>query len=315
MATSELDSTNLRVRTARGTIINAAFRAGLAVLGLINRVAVAAFLTRDEYGLWGIMLAVLFTLFWLKQVGIQDKYIQQREPDQELAFQKAFTLELALSFGVLRVCCLALPIYAVAYGHDEIILPGLVLATAVVLTSFQTPAWIPYRRMQYARERALLSVDPVVSFIGMVGLAVAGFGYWGLVVGVDHRERRRARLVCVTTSPYRLRIRFDRGDRAGVRELLVAAARIGTQPDARRPGIAARREPLARPRGCRRRSGSPTNFAAFADRVNAIVSQTIYPAVCRVVDRGEALLRGVRQVQPRCADVVAAVRHRPRPVR
>ena len=31
----------------------------------------------------------------IKQVTVGDKYIQQDETDQELAFQRAFTLELA----------------------------------------------------------------------------------------------------------------------------------------------------------------------------------------------------------------------------
>jgi PST family polysaccharide transporter/lipopolysaccharide exporter len=288
MATNELDSTNLRVRTARGTIINAAFRAGLAVLGLINRVAVAAFLTREEFGLWGIMLATLFTLFWLKQVGILDKYIQQREPDQELAFQKAFTLELALSCAYFVVCCLALPLFALAYGHYEIILPGIVLASAVVLTSFETPAWIPYRRMQFARERALMSVDPVVSIIAMVGLAAAGYGYWGLAVGSVIGSSAGA-AVCVATSPYRLRIRYERGTTreyasfswpllgSGLSRLLVVQGSLLAA--SRALGLAA----VAA-------IGLATSFATFADRVNAIVSQTIYPAVCRVADREEALL-------------------------
>jgi len=280
--------TNLRVRTARGTIINSAFRAGLAVLGLINRVAVAAFLTREEFGLWGIILAVLVTLIWLKQVGIQDKYIQQREPDQKLAFQKAFTIELVLSFAYFLLCCIALPLYALAYGHDEIILPGIVLATAVILTSLQTPAWIPYRRMQYARERVLMSVDPVVSIIGMVGLAAAGYGYWGLAIGAVIGSLAGA-VVCVATSAYPLRIRFDRDTAreyvsfswpllgAGLSRMLVVQGSLLTA--SRSLGLAA----VAA-------IGLATNFAAFADRVNAIVSQTIYPAVCAVADRGEALL-------------------------
>ena len=49
-----------------------------------------------EYGVWGILVAALGTLLWLKQVGIGDKYVQQEDDDQELAFQQAFTLELAL---------------------------------------------------------------------------------------------------------------------------------------------------------------------------------------------------------------------------
>lgn len=279
---------NLRVQTAHGVVVNSAFRAGLTVLGLINRVAVAAFLTREEFGVWGIILATLLTLVLLKQVGIQDKYVQQREADQELAFQKAFTLEFALSCGYFLLCCIALPLFGLAYGRGEIILPGIVLASAIVLTSFQTPAWIPYRRMQYARERVLMSVDPVVSIIGMVGLAAAGYGYWGLVIGAVCGSTAGA-VVCVATSPYPLRFRFDRAttrDYASFSwpllgmsfsRLLVVQGSLLTA--SRAVGLAA--------------VGAialATNFTAFADRVNAIVSQTIYPAVCAVADRGERLL-------------------------
>src|SRR4051812_42080443 len=144
-----LDTSDLRQRTARGTLISSAFQVGLAALSLLKRVLVAAFLTREEFGIWGIILAVLITLVWLKQVGIADKYTQQSEPDQETAFQKAFTIELSLSVAYFLLCCLALPIYATAYGRPEIILPGIVLATAVILTALETPAWIPYRQMHY----------------------------------------------------------------------------------------------------------------------------------------------------------------------
>lgn len=280
--------TNLRVRTARGTIINSAFRAGLAVLGILNRVAVAAFLTREQFGLWGIILAVLVTTIWLKQVGIADKYVQQRERDQQLAFQKAFTIELGLSCAYFVVCGIFLPLYALAYGHNEIILPGMVLATSVILTSFQTPTWIPYRRMQYARERVLSSVDPVVSIILMVGAAAAGYGYWGLAVGAVIGSAAGA-IVCVATCPYPMRLRFDRQTArdyvsfswpllgAGLSRMLVVQGSLLAA--SRSLGLAA----VAA-------IGLATNFAGFADRVNGIVSQTIYPAVCAVADRGEALL-------------------------
>src|SRR3954468_18952724 len=85
---------SLRHRAARGTIVNAAFQVGLSGLGTLKRVAVAGFLTRAEFGTWGIILPILVTLMWVKEIGVADKYIQQRDADQELAFQRAFTLEL-----------------------------------------------------------------------------------------------------------------------------------------------------------------------------------------------------------------------------
>src|SRR5947207_5157600 len=92
---------SLRRHTARGTLINSGFQLGLTALGTFQRLAVAAWLTRAEYGLWGILIATLITLSVLKQVGIAGKYIQQNEPDQELPFPKAFTLAMALSVASL----------------------------------------------------------------------------------------------------------------------------------------------------------------------------------------------------------------------
>ena len=94
---------NLRVRAARGTIINSAFQVGLTVLALLRQLARRRVPDSGGVRPLGILLATLITLVWLKQVGISDKYIQQHEADQELAFQKAFTLELALSIGYFIV--------------------------------------------------------------------------------------------------------------------------------------------------------------------------------------------------------------------
>ena len=285
--TGEPPIKNLRVRAARGTIINSAFQIGLAVLSLLRQLAVAAFLTQEQFGLWGILLAILNTLVWLKQIGIADKYIQQTDSDQELAFQKAFTLELAVSFGYFVFSCLVLPLFALAYGHTEIILPGFLLATSVILTAFQTPAWIQYRRLNYGRQRLLTSVDPVISMIGMVALAAAGFGYWGLVIGGVVGSFVGA-IVCVATSPYRLRIRFDMQTLReyvsfswpllglSISRLVVIQGSLLTAT--RSVGLAAVGA-----------LGLAASYATFSDKVNAIVSQTIYPAVCRIADRKEAL--------------------------
>src|SRR3712207_1112732 len=75
-----------RHTAARGTLINAGFQIGLSGLGTLKRLAVAAFLTREEFGIWGIILPILVTLIWVKEIGVADKYIQQRERDQKTEF-------------------------------------------------------------------------------------------------------------------------------------------------------------------------------------------------------------------------------------
>lgn len=287
-ASGEPPIRNLRVRAARGTIINSAFQIALAVLGLLRQLLVAAFLTQEEFGLWGIMLATLTTLLLLKQVGIADKYIQQTEPDQELAFQKAFTFELGLTSAYFLLCSIALPLFALAYGQPDMILPGFVLAASVILSAFETPAWVHYRRLNYGRQRLLLSVNPLVSVVAMVALAATGMGIWGLVVGATIGSVCGA-IVCVAYSPYRLRIRFDRDTLKEYvsfswplfglsfsRLLIVHGSLLVVT---RSVGLAAVGA-----------LGLAVSYATFSDKVNAIVSQTIYPAVCRVADRRDALL-------------------------
>jgi PST family polysaccharide transporter len=157
----------------------------------------------------------------------------------------------------------------------------------VLLTAFQTPAWIPYRKMQYARQRVLTSVDPVGSFVVTVALGAAGFGYWGLVVGAVAGSAGGA-IVCVLSSEYRLRLRIDRGT---LREyvsfswplvglglsgiLVVQGSLLVANHSVGLAGVGA--------------IGLATSIAMFANRVDVIVSQTIYPAVCAVADRTERL--------------------------
>src|SRR3954454_14743751 len=87
---------NLRNLTARGIVINAIFLIAMNGLGFIKGFGVATFLDPAHYGLWGLLAVAFTTLFKLVQVGVDDKYIQQDDDDQEAAFQEAFTLQCLL---------------------------------------------------------------------------------------------------------------------------------------------------------------------------------------------------------------------------
>src|SRR5262249_38480590 len=151
----------------------------------------------------------LLTLSWLKQLGIGDKYIQQNEDDQELAFQRAFTLELMASLAFFVVFVALIPLYGLAYGHSEIVLPGILLATVVPLTALQTPIWIPYRNLAFVRQRTLLSIDPLIAFAVTVLLGALGFGYWCLVIG-SLAGVLAGGVAAVISCPYPIRLRFAR---------------------------------------------------------------------------------------------------------
>jgi O-antigen/teichoic acid export membrane protein len=278
---------SLREHTARGTVVNAVFLVALNFVGLAKGFVVAGFLTRSDYGVWGILLVTLATFGGLKQIGVNDKFVQQSEPDQELAFQRFFTMELILSGGFWLLMLAVPPIAALVYGQPRLIVPGLVMTMIVPLAVLQTPVWVYYRRMDFVRQRSLQAIDPLLSFAVTVTLAIAGAGYWSLIAGAVTGVAA-ASVMAARFAPYRFALRFDRQT---LREytrfslpLLVAALSalvigqgsllVGEQE----LGLAA--------------AGAISLAAAiavYAERVDQIVTTTLYPAICAVRDRSEAL--------------------------
>ena len=278
----------LRHHAARGTIVNAAFQIGFAGLSLARRLVVAAFLTASEFGVWGAILATLFLVGFIKDAGLGDKFIQQDDEDQERAFQRFFSIDLLLSMVVLGLAVIALPLFALAYGKPEIIVPGLVLSLAVIGSSFEASTVVWYRRMDYMRQRTLQAVDPLTAFVVTIALAVTGAGYWSLVIGALAGTFAGS-VVAVRACPYRFKFRLEldamrdyfhfswplvlaRGEGIAVGQacLLIATRTIGLAA-AGAMGLA-------------------TSLTQFSRGVDAIVTQTLYPAVCAVRDRKDLLL-------------------------
>lgn len=278
-----LEGRTLREHTARGAVINSLFQIGLGAVGLVQRVAVAGFLTISEYGLWGLLVTTLITLAWLKQIGISDKFVQQDEADQEAAFQKAFTLELAYSLIFFVIACVAFPLYGALYGHPEIVVPGIVLALSLILTALESPIWIAYRQMRFVRQRVLEAIDPLVAATLTIGLAIGGLGYWALVIGPVAGSLCGG-VAALLTCPYPLRLRYDRGT---LKEYfafswpLLAASASGLVVVQGSVLIGNFTVGLAGLGAI----GLASTFSMFADRLDALIRRTIYPAVCAIKDR------------------------------
>src|SRR5947209_10989175 len=153
---------SLRRQAARGTLVNGAFTVGLGVLGLLKGFVLARFLTRADFGLWGIIAVSLSTLLWVKQAGIGDKFVQQEEADQAAAFERAFTLELAVTGVCVAVILAAIPVLVAVYRLPALVGPSLVVAGALLVSALQAPLWVFYRRMDFMRQRTLAAVGPVV---------------------------------------------------------------------------------------------------------------------------------------------------------
>jgi O-antigen/teichoic acid export membrane protein len=279
----------LRASTARGVLVNSGFRIGIAGIGLVRNVGIAAFITATEYGLWALIITTLIALAFLKQVGIGDKYIQQQDGDQVVAYQRAFTLELAYTMIFFLIVAIALPLYAlVIFDRPEILAPGFVLSLTLIATAFQTPTWIFYRRLDYLKQRSIEIVDPVVTTAVTIGLLIAGMDVWGLAIGALVGSVTGA-VVAQVANPYPLRFRWNRGALreyvsfswplfvGSVGSLLVVQGTVIVGNAAL--GLAAVGA-----------IGLAGNFARFSTSVEQLLNTTLYPAVCRVQDRRDLML-------------------------
>lgn len=282
---SDLD---LASKAARGSIVNGGFLAAINVLGVVKGVAAASFLGASEYGVWGLISVTAGFVLALGAVGIDDKYLQQDRPDQRAAFQVAFTLQCAM-VAILGVGIVAaMPVFALLYDQSDIVAPGIVLAVAMPAAALQAPLWIYWRRMDFMRQRTLQIWDPVVSLITVVGLAAAGLGVWALVLGTI-AGAYAASIAAVLASPYPLRWRWERG---ALREyasfswpLFVGALSmvlIMLVPAL----VASRVEGLAAVGAI----ALANIIVQFAYRVDEVLTQVLYPAICSVKDRTDLLL-------------------------
>jgi PST family polysaccharide transporter len=277
----------LRQVAARGTIVNAAFLVGMNSLGLLRSFLVAIFVAAGDFGIWGVLVMAVGALTMLKD-GLGDKYVQQRDDDQRTAFQRAFTIEL-LANGLLMVAMLVvLLILAAGSGHWQLVAPGLVFIATLPAIALRAPTWVFYREMRFAQQRTLEAVDPIVSLIATVALAAAGLGYWALVLGYAAGVWAAA-IVAVRASPYPLAIRFHRETARAYFHftwpLLVANASVLLIPQL--SAVVGQATLGLAGAGAITLAGA---IASYADRVDSIITQTIYPAVCRVADRRDLLL-------------------------
>jgi O-antigen/teichoic acid export membrane protein len=277
----------LRVRTARGGVVNAAFLSGAELLVLGQNLLATALLGPGLIGLYGIITTTAMTIVALRRVGIDEAFVQTDAVDEEAEFQRALTVELALGvLAALAVAALA-PVLAAAYDDHRLLALTLAVSYLPVAFALQAPQWVFFKRMDYVRLRALQAIVPLVTVAVAVPLLLAGVEVWALVIG-PFCGNLAAVIAAWRASPYRFRLRPDREAFGrylrftwpvfvtSAVALLVAQGQIAVF--GLDQGLAA--------------AGWITLAATltrYADRADQILATTIYPAIVRVRDRPAVL--------------------------
>lgn len=279
---------DVRRHVARGMLTNSVFQIGLVALTALRGLAVAALVSRSDYGLWGLIGLTLWTSMGLKnQFGAGEKYVQQSDSDQEHAFQRAFTMELIFSCVTLPIAAAVVVGVASVTGRSAVLLPGLLLLLLLPAAVLQFPLATFYRRLQFRRQRTLEAINPVVAAVVTIAAAAAGAGYWSFVLGTLAGAWAQV-LVVLPLSPYRLALRYERGTLRSYASFSVPLLVVALAILAEFYGIYLVGSAALGIAGL----GAFTlagNLLQFTDQADTIVTETLYPAVCAVKDRGALL--------------------------
>ena len=279
---------SLRAHTARGTLVNGAFLVGVNTLAVLRGLIVVPFLAPADYGVFGVIVVSLSVVLWLKQVGVSDRFVQQDDTgDDETAFQHAFTIEVIATAitGVVMAACV--PLVVALTDEPELYAPGFAVLLSLPALALQAPLWVLYRRMEFVRQRVLQSAEPIVAFVVTIALAVAGAGYWALIIGAIAGSWATA-IAAVAFSPVRLGFRFDRQIARRYFDFSwpLLAASGATM-------FVATSTVLVGEASLGLAAAGAITFAStitqYVDRVDQVVTQTMYPAICAVRDRTELL--------------------------
>lgn len=178
-------SSRLAGLTTRGGLVNLGFGACMQALAAVQAVIIGRLLGPEILGLYALATGGVIIGTTLKDFGISQKLVQERDTDLYTAYGVAFTLELALAGAAFLLVAGAVgPILALAY-HRPILVPVVAaLSLSVFTTAFlYLPASLPYREMNFVRRNTILAAGPVTTFAVTVPAAIEGLGIWSLVAG------------------------------------------------------------------------------------------------------------------------------------
>lgn len=174
----------LKLRAARGGAATVAAQLSRQAIGLVGTMILARVLLPADFGLVAMVTAVVGFVAVFREMGLSTATIQLETVTEE---QVSALFWVNLGVGLLLTLVVAALSPAVAWLYQE---PRLLWITPVIASCFLTSGLAGQHRALLQRQMrftALAVVDIVLELVQTgagVGLALAGWGYWAIVVNV-----------------------------------------------------------------------------------------------------------------------------------
>lgn len=203
-----MTETSLKNKTAKGLFWGGLGTGFQQILGLIFGIALGRLLSRDDYGMIG-MLTIFQAIASLLQESGFTSALAIRKDVTHKDYNSVFWFSITISLVIYLVLYTAAPLIADFYHNEELIpLARFSFLSFVISSTSIAPRAHLFRNVR-AKESAIISFTSVaVSGIVAVILAFNGFAYWGIAI--------QTMVYCITNvllswhySDFRPTLQFD----------------------------------------------------------------------------------------------------------
>jgi len=155
------------------------------VTALILAAVLARVLSPVDYAVMVTLMLITFYFDNALDLGMGAALVYEQEEGVSERVQVAFTANVGLGAVLAALLLVVAPFVAGYFQQSAYVAEFRCLAVVVMLSAFTTVPWSLFMRNMDFRRRAAVEVARDLSrFVATLGLALAGFGAWSVVIGL-----------------------------------------------------------------------------------------------------------------------------------
>jgi len=176
---------------------------GTQVISWATTLLVARLLSPADYGIVGMATVVLGVVQLINEFGIGAAIVQRRDMS-ESTIARVGGFAVALGFVFFAVSLILAPLLAAFFGEPAVAPVVAVLGINFITSSVRTiPFALLMRDLKFRMLAGIEMVEALCLAAGTLAFALAGFGYWSLVLG-SVAAKAIGSAVAAAKSPHRI---------------------------------------------------------------------------------------------------------------
>lgn len=194
---------NLRIKTARGSMFTAAVMLGMRPITMIFDIVLLRLLTPTDFGLLAMAMLLFNTTNLFTDMGMRQVVVQTRQDVKKVA-QYAFLIVMIGSVLVNALIILIAEPLAHLFGGGDPLVPVIMGLSLIVTIDglWVAPEGLLRRNLQFKQLALAQFVSDLIGSIISIVFAFQGLGVWSLVIGSLSGKLLRAAMLWWFSKPW-----------------------------------------------------------------------------------------------------------------